>query len=649
MMKKSLLLFLLPAFLFSQIKPDEIFCNRAKTVNRILTSSKKVTENQEKIDMVYYRLVITLHPDTKTIQGLVTARGIVIDSLFTSLDLDLTSSLNVNTVTMGGETVSYNHANNLLTIIPPGAVSPGDTIEAVIDYEGTPPGSGFGSFAFDSYNDKTLIWTLSEPYGARDWWPCKDDPNDKADSVDLVITVPTGLIVASNGTLIGSKKVNIGQMVYSWHESYPITTYLVSLAIYPYQVWYDEYVSANNDTMPLTYYVFPDHYNAVRTNYLKTKTMIATYAALFGEYPFINEKYGHAEFGWGGGMEHQTLSSLGGASEGLIAHELAHQWWGDMVTCASFHHIWLNEGFATYSAALWQEAKYGKSAYHNLMRSLAYYGPGTIYVETPERVETIFNYNLSYKKASWVLHMLRNVVGDSTFFQIFKAYGSDPDFRYGTATTEQFRDLCEAVSGKDLDSFFEQWIYQSYYPIYRFSYYQSNDSLFLTINQTSSGQVTFDMPIDIRITCTDTVINTVVRNNRNHQQYQLPLPPGENVVNVKLDPDNWILKQVSYMVDVDPSNPPLPLSFQLFPAYPNPFNARTSISYALPYPGPVDISIIDLAGRITKSFTLQNSAGYHKIIWDGKDQSGRPASSGVYFINATFNQINITEKVSLLR
>ena len=158
-------------------------------------------------------------------------------------------------------------------------------------------------------------------------------------------------------------------------------------------------------------------------------------------------------------MEHQTISSMGGHSEWLIAHELGHQWWGDLVTCSSFHHIWLNEGFARFSEAIWDEASQGFEAYKSYWQSHSYFGPGTIYVEEPNTAAQIFNGNLTYNKAGWVVHMLRGVMGDSLFFESRRSYGYNDSLAYSDATTEDFKNVCEHISGIDLTSFFEQWIY----------------------------------------------------------------------------------------------------------------------------------------------------------------------------------------------
>ena len=354
---KHLLFFgtIISSILLGQVDKSMDLCSRQNSFAKWLSIENMMTENQERINITFYDLYFKIFPDDQSINGLVSATAIVVDSGLTSIDLDLMDGYEIDSVQINGQNAEYTYSSNLMSIqlAMVGTPDIGSEIVATIGYHGDPQSFDFGSFTFDEHQGEHLIWTLSEPYGARGWWPCKDDPSDKADSVNIVVNVPDHLIVASNGSLISEESNPNGRKTYYWQESYPIATYLVSLAIYPYQYWEDTYINADGDSLSLTYYVFPDHYGSLYENYLETKDMIGLFEEKYGAYPFFDEKYGHAEFGWGGGMEHQTLSSMGGWSDWLIAHELAHQWWGDMITCADFHHIWLNEGFARYGEALW--------------------------------------------------------------------------------------------------------------------------------------------------------------------------------------------------------------------------------------------------------------------------------------------------------
>ncbi|MBD3161842.1 MAG: hypothetical protein GF346_06165 [Candidatus Eisenbacteria bacterium] len=520
-----------------------------------LAQEGRTTPNQDAFDARFYDLDLDLDPDNRTLTGTVEARVEVVDGPLDNVELDLDDAMTVSSVTSGGIPASYTHQSDLLTIDLDRSYANGEIVVLVVAYAGD-PGSG-GAFGWDNHAGEDMVWTLSEPYGARTWWPCKDFPVDKADSVHVRVTAPTGMITASNGVAVEMSDDGVTATA-EWHHGHPITTYLVSIASYPYTVWTDEYEHTPGETMPIEFYIFPDHVDQTNEANLKVKEMLAGFKPLFGEYPFLDEKYGHAEFLWGGGMEHQTCTSLGYFGEAIIAHELGHQWWGDMISPESFHHIWLNEGFATYSEALWWEQVNGAAGLHEDMAFNKFFGPGTIYVENPDNFNEIFDYNLSYAKASWVLHMLRHVLGDEDFFASLVAYRDA--YEHSTATTEQFRDVCESVSGQDLDAFFDQWIYGEYYPAYFFSYEVMDQGggydVHLTLEQTQDWQI-FTMPVDVTIETVEGEETFVVDNSLASQEYVLHVDAEPTAV--RIDKDDWILKTVQEAVQ----NPPFDRSLLL--------------------------------------------------------------------------------------
>ena len=626
-------------------KPLEI-CSAHNSSARWLSLTSTLTEAQEKIDVSYYRINIDIDLEIEQISGAVVVNGSVGIDQPDSIQLDFSDQMVVDSIKYYGEEWPFEHLNDKINIPVPDATIPeGYDFSIEVFYHGEPPSTGFGSFNFDEHMNIDHVWTLSEPYGSRDWWPCKDDPSDKADSADIIIIVPNDQIAVSNGVLVDEEDMGDGRKKYHWSERYPICTYLVSIASYPYTVWYDEYIGLNGDTLPLEYYVYPDHYDLVYDNYLLTKNMMEVFADKFGEYPFMGEKYGHAEFGRGGGMEHQTITSLGGYSQWLIAHELGHQWWGDLITCASFHHIWLNEGFARFSEALWEEAHNGVEAYKNYWLSHSYYGSGTVYVEEPNTASQIFNGNLTYNKAGWVVHMLRGVMGDSLFFETLKSYGSNDSLAYSAATTEDFQLVCEDISGLDLEDFFQQWIYNDYYPRYALYWeMQDTDELIVKIEQTQNWQY-FHMPIDLQVFLPNDTLLFRVDNDGESQEYNLGVIAGEPYA-IWLDPENWILKEVEYMSITSPL--PGQAQITLFPAYPNPFNPQTSIGYFIPDQlGQLKptIRIFDVRGNLVDQIgpTLP-VAGYNQIAWNATGQG-----SGVYFIQLSANDLYYSQKIQLLK
>lgn len=331
---------------------------------------------------------------------------------------------------------------------------------------------------------------------------------------------------------------------------------------------------------------------------------------------------------------------------------IGHQWWGDMVTCANFHHIWLNEGFATYSEALWYEKRDNDvQSLHNRMISNKYYGSGTIYVEDTTSVWRIFHGGLSYAKASWVLHMLRHIVGDSAFFNGLKEYGDR--YRFKSAVTEQFQAVMEEVSGKDLDSFFQRWIYGEYYPIYDVTYKQSGNELFIRVKQAQYSDI-FEMPIDIKANYSDNsdqlwVVNNTIRD----ELFTIALPNNKTINSIEFDPDNWILKKVDNITRDDQldttSSTGIPTEFHLYPVYPNPFNANTNIRFSVFEESEIILAIRDVTGRKIWEKTMLVKAGIHRIQWNGKDANGNKVSSGIYIIEVSNGVKFKTGKMLLLR
>ncbi len=499
-------------------------------------ATMKMTANQYNYDAVYYNLDISIDRVQETIAGRVDIHGRTLAAPLEVIELDFYRQMLVDSVVINGQTATYSRTGDLLVVDYPG-LEPADSFALSVYYRGRPTSQGFGAFSFARNFNNYVISTLSEPFFARTWWPCKDHPADKADSVDVRITVDADLTVVSNGTLRSIVDNGDGTATTHWHESYPITTYLVSLAISNY-AHYADTLHFNGKKMPVEFYIFPEYVEDVRPNNSLVVPMLEFFSDIYGEYPFIDEKYGHAQFLWGGGMEHQTCSSMGGFSEWLIAHELAHQWWGNMVTCGTWHDIWLNEGFARYSEALWLEHVNGRPALIDYMSHLVNL-EFQVYVEDTSYAHYIFD-RVVYDKGAFVLHTLRYLVGDSTFFRILRTYG-ESQHKYGSATTEDFRAIAEQVSGRDLRQYFDQWVYQPNIPFYEygFSSYES-DSGWVTLLEIRQSQEEplFETDLDAAFHCEDTTILARINNDRARQYYRFLLP--SRPIGCVLDPDNWI-------------------------------------------------------------------------------------------------------------
>jgi hypothetical protein len=296
--------------------------------------------------------------------------------------------------------------------------------------------------------------------------------------------------------------------------------------------------------MPVTVWSYPEDAAPALALADASLVILQRFAALFGEYPFLQEKYGYVQFPFGGGMEHQTVTSAGNWSLGLGVHETAHQWFGDAITCRDFGDIWLNEGFATSVEALWDEAEGGPAAYQANLRENRYYGPGTVWVPEAETADLgrIFDLNLSYNKASWILHMLRGELGDDAFFRILRTYAQDSRHAYGTATTEDFRGIAAAESGRNLSRFFAQWVYQPYFPAYLYDYTSTPRAggwdVHLEIEQLQP-HVVYEMPVQVRIQTASGAEDYSVRDSVALQHFDLHVASAPTAV--QLDPEGWIL------------------------------------------------------------------------------------------------------------
>ena len=493
------------------------------------------TANQDMYDVKYYGLDLKVDPVAKKVSGTVTIKAQVAGASISQMELNLVQSDTVQQVMSAGRSLAFTQQNDILAITLDGTYAAGEFVSVAVTYRFA--ASGVGVY-FETSVGQPLIYSFTEDdIGAKSWIPCKDLPSDKADSADIRITVPSNLIVASNGTLMAVFDSTTTK-TYWWHEGYPIATYLISFAAHPYKTYTQYYKYSPTDSMQIQNYLLPANLATAPTTYAKVPGMIKFMSDMFGQYPFIKEKYGHAEvINFGGAMEHQTCTTVdvSNRSPGLIAHELAHQWCGDLVTLKDWSHIWLNESFAPYMAIIWFGQEYGQAAFNSEINGAANSGPGKVVGPS----------NLNGGRGTWVLHMLRHIVGDSTFFNIMKSYFADPRLKYGTATTDDFTNICQQVSKKDLRRFFEQWIYKEYCPTYVSQYTSTpNGSQYvvnLTIQQVQFRTSTiFQMPIDITVRTPAGDTTFVAYDSLQTQSFQFTVKAQPT--SVTLDKDSWILK-----------------------------------------------------------------------------------------------------------
>jgi aminopeptidase N len=524
-------------------------------------AAKRVLQNQvlyfnasqANFDIRYYGIHLSLNFGSNTIKGYVDYRIRSTINGLNSIQLDLHDQLDVDSVKIGTTKLSYTHSVGIITIVLPTSYNLGTEFALQVYYQGYPVygwGYTYGGMAFDNKGGYPICFTSCEPFYARNWWPCKDTPEDKADSLDMYIECPTAYDVASNGVLVSNADIGGGRRMFHWKHMYPITTYLVALTCADFDVTTKTW-NYDGHSMPVYSYTLPNDYDSKQVFDTLTIRVLDYYSDAFGIYPFVNEKLGNANAGSWGTMEHQTCSFHESFSYYdpvyLLIHENAHQWWGDMITCKTFNHIWLNEGMGTYTESIYYERQFGTQAYFNHIYTQEFLGPGTIFVEDPA-TEVIFDGNLSYDKGAWVMHMLRGVLGDSAFFKAMQDW-SFSEFRYGSATTEDFCNVLSRSVGSDMNWFVHQWIYYSGHPDYAISWICEPDlvhggyNVNYFIRQTQGGGTYFKMPIRHRFVTTDGNIDTVLWNEGRDKLYTLHF--ADSVTNVIVDQQKWILRTVT--------------------------------------------------------------------------------------------------------
>ena len=639
MKKLYTFLFILTFFFsFSQQREEfkSIVNSEKKAANSVMNLA--VNPNTQNYNITYHKLEFTVNPGVFFISGKVTTTFTALSNM-TTVTFDLYKKqvggfFTIASVKKNGVNLTYTYlATHELRINLGSTLTTGSSATVEITYSGAPAVNGFDSFTTTTRNNgsKTL-YTLSEPFGARDWWPCKQDLNDKVDSIDVYITAPSQYIAVSNGlevsqTITGTNKTT------HFHHGYPIPAYLICMAVTDYTV-FTQSAGVSPNIYPIVNYIYPENFSTnVQAQLAQTPLILNLYSNLFELYPFHNEKYGHAQFGWGGGMEHTTVSFMNNFSRGLIAHEMGHQWFGDKITCGSWKDIWLNEGFATYLATLVIENFDGNAAFVNekvgMINDITSQSNGAVYLTDTEAtsVNRIFDYRLTYDKGAMVINMLRFKLGDAAFFQGMKNYLADPLLAYKYAVTTDLKSHLEAVYGQSLTEFFNDWIYNQGFPSYSITAQNWGiGQAKITISQTqSNSSVTyFEMPVPIRLSNDNGQTYDLVLNNTvNNQEFIVNVPFG--FTNFEFDPNKNLISRNNTTTLGS-------ATFELEKAivvYPNPVLDEMHVQL------PLDITI--------KKIQVFNNLGQLVLETTLKDFSVSQLSTGIHIVdiiteNGTFHK-----------
>jgi aminopeptidase N len=613
------------SFSFGQIQQnnvDNIANLEMKSAGKLMNLS--VNSNTQNYDITYHKLEFNVDPAVYFISGKITTTYTALANMNT-LYFDLANELTVSSVKQNGMNLNFTqNGNNELVITLPGTQTSGTIAMVEVTYSGIPPLNGFNAFTAEvRSNGSNTLYTLSEPFGARDWWPCKQDLNDKINSIDVYITAPSQYIAVSNGVEPEAPVINGTIKTTHFHHGYAIPAYLICMAVTDYSV-YNQTAGTAPNTYPILNYIYPENFDStLQTQLNQTPLLLNLFSNLFELYPFHNEKYGHAQFSWGGGMEHTTVSFMVGFDRQLIAHEMAHQWFGDKITCGTWKDIWLNESFATYVASLVYENFDGVANFisdkTNMINYITSAPDGAVYLTDNEatNVNRIFSSRLSYNKGAMVLEMLRFKMGDTAFFQAIKNYLADPSLAYGYAVTTNLKSHLEAMYGSSLTEFFNDWIYNQGYPTYSIiaQNWGSGQARFI-VNQTQSHSSVsyFEMPVPVRIHGALGQVQDLVLNNTTNGQVII-LPVNFPITSVEFDPDKHLISKNNSITLGNET-------FQLENAivlYPNP--VKDELHVQLP------------SSLLLKKVSIYNSLGQLVLENNNIDFSFNLLNSGVYSVS----------------
>lgn len=559
----------------------------------------------EDYDVHFYFLDIQVENNSVYVSGEGTIGATVTAAAMDTFAFELIEPMTVLSVEINGIPLSFNRFGDLVFVPLGNTLAQGQQVSAKVAYQGTPPTGGFFSGISTDYNsqwDKYVTWTLSEPYAAKDWFPVKQDLTDKADSVWVFVTTSQENMVGSQGLLTNVTGMPGSKLRYEWKTNYPTAYYLISISIADYQDYSVYAHPANMDDSVLVQnfiYNDPGYLSQWQSAIDVTTDFIELFSEKFGPYPFTDEKYGHCVAEIGGGMEHQTMTTLGGFNFGLVAHELGHMWFGDNVTCAAWNDIWVNEGFATYSDYLahhFLSTPYYDSLWLKIRHDHVKSQPGgSVYVPDSllGEVWRIFDGRLSYSKGALLLHMIRfELQDDDLFFDILTEFG----VQYGdsVATGMDFKELVENMSGEDFDVFFDQWYFGEGYPIFDIKWNHDLGILGIESTQTGSTSATpfFAMTVPIQVRFMDGT-DTTIHFYQSGPVTTFSIPIYKNIEALAVDPEQWILHKLnSLTVVVEDLDSPVHFSLG-----PNPTSGRVHLFISKEIPEHLDLMVMDVAGR----------------------------------------------------
>ena len=626
-MRKTALFFTITSITFlpiqAQVPDDEnpVCREKCSFVSSTTSREQQVTffqyPSMNKYDVRYVKIDIAAEANNRSIEGTSLTRARAVQNLDTFI-VEFKNTMTLDSVFINGVKKSFTRNNDHVQIGLSPAISAGAMFDALFYYRGIASSNGVFAGTVSS-NGLQYTASLSESYQAREWWPVKQFLHDKIDSADIWITTSNTNKAGANGLLKAIVDKPNNKKQYQWSTRYPIAYYLLSFTVGNYLEYniYAKPAAMAPDSILVQNYIVnnPTYFNTNKANLDKTPAYIEKMSEIYGLYPFKNEKYGHTHANIGGGMEHQTMTTLSSFGGTLIAHELGHQWFGDNVTCARWNDIWINEGFASYSEYLMIEklptlftttpAAYMQTIHNDVMTSLS----GSVYVPDASLFDEnrIFSSRFSYNKGSAIIHTLRfEMQDDNKFFQTLRMF--QQQFKDSVATGDDFKAVAETVCGRSFTDFFNQWYYGQGYPTFNVDCSKPGDSIVLKVNQTVSAPSITPFFKGLHEFTINTIEgDTTVRVNMTVNDQVFKFRSGRTPTGVVVDPNNWVLNKVGSIVtgtnDINISN-----EVKLFP---NPSSGTVYLQF--PANSFDNLQVFDISGKLLQRKNISRGSTQQTI------------------------------------
>jgi aminopeptidase N len=501
--------------------------------NLIPQPISKISTLQVETNVIKYVLKFDIDSNNKNIYCSAKIKAIKSPFNKSSLELDFYDNFFIEKIKSDNQNLNYQRSNKKLYVDI--SLINSDTIEIEIIYKGKPKKFGLEGFVFAQLNNQKIVQTINQPSYAPSWFPCDDDPSDKA-LLEIEIINDSNFVAVSNGKLI-EEKVFDKKKSYKYITLYPVATNLIGIYLSNYLKLENEYRTIKGNLLDIVYFIFPQDSHKAIIDLSDTEIIINTFENLFGEYPFVGEKLSISEILYGrGAIENQTMIGIGKElfsgkkfHRDVLVHEIAHSWWGNAIGIASWNDVWLSEGFATYSEVLFYEWNFGKQASINYLNNFLQLDlSGKIF-----HPSNLFGNNVYYKSA-WIIHMIRNLISDSVFFNFIRDYYSH--YKYKSVSTSEFKQFLENYTRKDFTKFFDQWIFEDNGIIHcTFDFNETNGQLHIT-----QKNFLFDFIVDIKVIYDD---NSSINFNTeiNTKEKIIHLKNHKNIKEILFDPKSKLL------------------------------------------------------------------------------------------------------------